>query len=690
MSVEQHALIDELRRRFPLFERIVGQFGERTKDERIPWLFGLLLAAASTRVPGVCCFVLDKTRGTTAVTAVLLAFVRLREDYPDLVQSYARTALRNGQRVKVKPSDFVYEYSGLWDGYPGYFRLKIMGEEEYRTFPIAGLLRLEPTERLRPKGTLNSSLGGFERSRLDELLDLTTCGNNSVIRNQVLLYMAQTQFSKVVDSIALAPRACHYDSDRLSRYLPWGSIGPDGGLNPNDGYQVTGEPILGVTSVPEDLALASSSVPIGTKVVLVDGARGVARDLQAFDDIAERQRTLILASPDETEALSLLKDRGCPIWYMSPDEIMIGEPSDGNRARGSLVGGTIRAADTRQRVTVTLIDCEDRVLQAVAESLERAAGMLREDDGDEGEEMLSRLFGILFECSECCFGVDEETGDNLHVVREKVTRYGSWLRLEVARHFQEAISRLEDAVDRGPCGQEKAAAILELISKRQHEPWAVTARSPRTAASLRRGFAIHGVDVPVLTVPAISTEVDYAGVIVPAWPNERKFIRLTARAVTRDIRVMSYPFETKWIRRHQLREQARQRSNRMGAEQRASILGIASHLTAVLDGQEPAAPVFDVANDLPVFKIEERVARRRTIRPSVAPAGVDGREAQLVQFFGDCHALLTEWATLPRLNDVIDQASPSEATLPTVTVSQLSPGRLLAVQEHQAIRNSSG
>ena len=111
---EQQELIDELRRRFPLFERAVGRFGEDTREERIPWFFALLLAAATKRGPGACCFVLDKTRGTAAAAAVLLALVRLQDEFPELVKNYAQTALHRGQRVKVKPSDYVYEYSGLW------------------------------------------------------------------------------------------------------------------------------------------------------------------------------------------------------------------------------------------------------------------------------------------------------------------------------------------------------------------------------------------------------------------------------------------------------------------------------------------------------------------------------------------------------------------------------------------------
>jgi hypothetical protein len=113
-TVDGHLeLIGEFRRRFPLFDRIVGRFGEETPAERIPWFFGFILAAAAQPGPGSCCFMLDKTPGTTAIAAILAALVRLQHDFPRLVEDYARTALSRGQRVKVRPSDFVYEYEGL-------------------------------------------------------------------------------------------------------------------------------------------------------------------------------------------------------------------------------------------------------------------------------------------------------------------------------------------------------------------------------------------------------------------------------------------------------------------------------------------------------------------------------------------------------------------------------------------------
>ena len=675
---EHLELLGELRRRFPLLEQLVGRFGEDTQEERIPWFFALLLSAAMECVPGACCFVLDKTRATTATTAIVLAFIKLQNKFPALVKNYAKTALHRGQRVKVKPSDFVYEYDGPWEEFPERFRLKVLGQDSSRrSFPMAEVLRLEPSDRMRPKGRLDSVLGAFERSCLDELLDLTTCGNNSLIQNNVLLYMAQAQFAEVVGKIALATENAT-GFDYLSDFLPWGSIGPDGDLRPNDVYQVTGEPIIAVTRVPEDLALASSSAPVATKVVLVDGARGLARNLQAFDDIADRQRMVILASWDETEALDQLKHRDCPIWYMSPDEIMIGEASTGNRARASLVGATIRAADTRQRVKVTVVNCQDSVLQGVAESLERAAAMIEDgEEGHESDEILARLFGILFEFSECCFGVGEETKDNLQAAQEKIIQYGRWLAPEVVGMLREASFRLEGLITTRSYHQDKADALVDIILDGQHKLWAVAARSPRTAESLRTGLSDLGVAVPVIPVSSIRPNSDFGGIIVPAWPNEQRFTRLKALAVTPDIRVLAYPFEAKWVSRHRTRERARERSNRMEMKKRASILGIDARFLTSLKRDEQDLPSSEDRPVPPIFRIEDRVAKRRIKRPAAAVDGEDSREAQLVEFIGGCYALVTEYAELHTLNHLIDKANTTEATLRTVTTSQLSPGDFL-------------
>ena len=700
-------LIDEFRRHFPLLDSLIGRFGESMPSERIPWFFAYILSAAGRPGAGACCIVLEKSRGTTAIAAILSSLMRLQQDFPSLIEQYARTEFERGQRVKVRPSEFVYEYDGVWEEYPEFFRLKVMGDGGSRSFPLVDVLRLEPTNRIRPKGTGASELGTFERSPLDHLLNLTTCGNNSLIQNTVLVQMPRTQLAGVTDALSLAPN----DSTQfepLSQFLPWGFIYCDGTLKPNDSFQVVGEPLIAVTSVPEDLALASSLADAGTKTILVDGARRLTQNLQAFDDIAERQRLVILASPNETEELELLADRGCPVWHMSANDVLVGEISGDERNRVSLVGETVRAAEVRRHSVVRAINCNDKVLEQAADSLERIAGETSKlEEAFEVEEALARLFGILFECSESCLGGGEDTASELRTAKEQIAQYARWLEPAVGEEIRDAVNALERAVST-QTGEQKADAIMSILADCDGK-WAVTARSPRTAERLRDGLVALGAEVPVLPVSAINSNHEFDGIIVPAWPNDQRFTRLRNLSVSPDIRILVYPFESKWVARHQARTRARARSVTLGSETLSSILGIEPQFLAPSSGignDIRDVPEKEVSLDLPVFKLEERVSRRQVMYPSPASDGEDSREAQLVQFLGGCYALLTEWAELPLLNNLIDNSHDKSVKLTRESVSRLSTGdfvlfrasgdkefmRLIAeeslgVQEYQRIRN---
>ena len=668
-------LIREFRRRFPLVGRVVGQFGESLPSERIPWFFGFILAAAANPGPGACCFVLDKTAGTTAIAAILSGLVRLERDFPTLVERYARTALGRGQRVKVKPSDFVFEYQGIWEDSPKFFKLKLVGENAWRSFPLHDVLRLEPTDRIRPKGTGGSDLGTFEPSPIDQLLELATCGNNSLIQNAVLVQMPRAHLARVAEATSLTPRHSKQLAP-LSHFLPWGSIGPGGTLRPNDPFQVIGEPLIAATSILEDLASASSAADVGTRTAFVDGAGRLARNLQGFDDIADRQRLVVVASPDEGEDVELLKDRGCTVWNMSADEVLIGETPSGGRARASIVGGTVRAANVRRRYSMQMVDCRDDVLEAASTSLERVAEMIADcEEAPEVEEALARLFTILFECSECCFGVGEATNSDLQAAREQMARDLRWLEPVVRQELRNAVDALERAITIG-FGDEKEDALLSIYTGEAGK-WTVGVRSPRTAQRLQQDLNALGVDLPVLPVSAVTPDHEFAGIILPSWPNDYRFTRLRNLCITPDIRILAYPFESKWVLRYRARERTRAQSGRLETETLSSLLGIERRLISPLrdgDGKARDSPGRQIPPDHPVFTLEDRVVRRRLTPSPLSSSGEDGRNAQLVRFFGGCHALLTEWAELPVLNDLIDSSKGESARLTTAPVSRLSTG----------------
>ena len=276
---------------------------------------------------------------------------------------------------------------------------------------------------------------------------------------------------------------------------------------------------------------------------------------------------------------------------------------------------------------------------------------------------------MLFECSECCFGASPGTASDLRATRERIEQHTRWFEPALVVELRKVVDQLEHIIANG-AGQQKAEAFLRILTEHNGQ-WAVAARSPRTAERLRERLDLR-FDVPVLPVSAMSPDHEYGGILVPAWPNDQRFTRIRNLAVAPDIRVLAYPFESKWVLRYLARERAWLRSNRMETDERSSILGIEPRFLYGLD--DPGSEAEKLSLDLPVFRLEARVAQRRVTQPPAAVDGEDHREAQLVQFFGGCYALLTEWAELPVLNELLDKSAAGKAKHASATASRLSAG----------------
>ena len=663
-------LIRELRRRFPLIHSIRGMFGSES-EERIPWFIGLILAATLTDMPGPCCFVLDKTRGTAAIAAILLALSKLKEEFPELSSIYARTAFSKGDRVRVKPSNFVYEYEGVWEDRPNKFRLKVQGRQDWRSFEISDVLRLEPTTRLRPRGTLSSNLGIYEQDSLDRLLNVTTYGNHSLIRNNVLMYLSSAQFARIANvvSLSLARGAI---SDPLSDYLPWGTLGPDGEMRVNDFHQVMGEPLVAVTNSVYDLVAAARRIPAASKPIIVDGARPIVRDLQVLDNLSDSQRVLILASPEEEDALRVLRERECPIWYLSPDEILIGEDAPKVRSRSSLIGHTVKAALTRDNCRVNPVQCDNKRLEDVASRLEGVAGLI---DGDEVraevDSILAQLYGILLEMSECFFGVTHETRAKLQTVMDELERNARWLARNVAVELLRTVDELDTISLSGWSTEAKPNALTDVLAETRGRRL-IAARSSRSVEYFRNELDRIGINVPVLPIQALSIEDEYDCIIVPSWPGRRRFARLKNIAVTQDIRVLVHSFELRWLRGYENSERFYRQYNHIDAETRADIVGIDPDMLPTTEPAEPAPRRRIAVDEPPLFRLENRIARRPLALPMQAVSGADARKARLVEFNGGCYALLTEWAQLNALTELVYGLRGEDSRIRLATVDDLS------------------
>ncbi len=675
-------LVAEFQRRFPLIDKITGLFGEDIPAETVPWFFGFFLAASEQRKPGACCFVFDKTHGTTAIASVLWALTNFQRDFPDMVKRHTQNAFSIGERVRVKPNNFVYEYDGIWEQSPRLFKLRLLGsEKDKRAFPIEEIMRLESTDRLRPKGKLNSKLGDFERGPLGDLLELPECGNKNLIENKTLILMEQTRFERFLDSTVFAPLRVHVEQfPNLSSFLSVGSIASDGSLKAKDSC----EPMIAVTSSPEYLASVCLGATPGTKTVFVDGAKRIASNLQAFDNIVGCQSMVILAALGEVEYVDQLRERNCSVWRMSPREMLAGESliNVRMRKRKSLAGSTVRAADIRLRGKITTVDCEDPVLQHLAELLGRAMEMVRDnEESSEAEKIIGNLLGILLDYSECCFGVGDATTENLAAVKKHFMECEKYLEEEVKNVVGEAVDGFEQLAESRDGGN-KADVLLDILSNCEGN-WVLTARSVRTAECLREKLGLRD-GLEIKRIPEIGLESEYAGVIVPAWPNKWNFAKLISMALARDVRVLAYPFESELVTRHKKQHEHRSLSGQIRMEECALILGVESGLLPEQpeekNDNEETPRAETETKEFSFLDFENRIRRNRYRRPVGITDYKDVREARTVYFFGECHAFLTEWVRLPVLNELVYKSAEENPRLLQKIPSELSPGDFVLFQ----------
>ena len=254
------------------------------------------------------------------------------------------------------------------------------------------------------------------------------------------------------------------------------------------------------------------------------------------------------------------------------------------------------------------------------------------------------------------------------------------MRPEVTSGLIEAVKVLEKVIASRYVPQ-KAEALLQILSMHVEEvrkgQWAIAARTHRTANRLAVGLKACGMNVPVMNVQAIPPDKEYKGIIVPAWPNSKRFSRLSSLALTPDLRVLTYPFERGWVKNHQRNEARRERADRIQVSDLAAMLGMEVEPLSLFEPIEGDTLDSLSESDSPIIRIEERLSRRQVRRPVSPVITADTREARLIQFVGGCYSLLTEWSELPVLNNLVDSTPGDTAELDYSPAWRLAVGDLV-------------
>jgi hypothetical protein len=684
-EADQLSFTDELRAsveaKFPLLGSMCLATQSGASPARIPFFVGLI-AAVLESAEQPCCIVLPDKRGVSLAVSTVVAVARLQAEMPMVLRARASATLQPGDYVLVQPSGLVYEYQGFFN--PEHFRLRVINRNASRSLPVRDIARLEKTSRTTPKGSLNSDLGKPHPTVLSVLAGVPGAVNRSLMSNHVVILGSIKALREQAADWQIATVELDSPlSDRLDRAIPLGQVCDDGRLEFFDCsiHSALGEPLIGIASRPEELAACCMTAAPKTKAVIVDDIERLVRNLQAYDSIAERQRVLVVADEAQHEFLSTLRDRGCAVWNLSPDEILLGI---GDISKSDLFHGILRKAGNMRDLAVTALPCTNEFLDETAVQLCMAERRVRvANDNPSVRELFFTLFGTLMSCAEF-LGIDAHafatgTDARLDEALKLLKRAQMWLAPDVVNEIQLIVSKLRNAVSSltsQPLSS-KGSKLLEAIAACPSiGSIAVVMRSDRKRDELRQWLAARGIDVPVYGVNAVPMDQDFSELILLTWPSARRFDRLLRQYATQRLQVLAYGFERRWLKEYE-RAYGRVAAPQISTMYKRMLLGVLTNLAEREDmGHVPAQESVNNGHMSPFDLPSERFLLRRKTALRAEDIGEPEETclARYVDFVGPTFAYITEGHELPIVNAFIRGNRTGSAAISTRSVEGLKIG----------------
>lgn len=664
--------------RLPLLKRLLLSNQADVAKVRLPAITGLVAAILdSTDRP--CCLVVPDHQEMALAVSTLVSVSRLERAVPEILRAYASVSLqaRPGEkpaRVLVHPSGLVYEYAGFFS--PEFFRLKVLDRNESRSLPVKEVARLERTLKKRPKGYLNSDLGRPKPTVLGTLVGIPGTVNRNFLRNYVAVLSTKKHLKDCLQAWTIAVEG-HALAGTLGEEIPCGELDEDGGLSFFDKYIASGEPLIAVASSPDDLAAFCAARAQLSVAVIVDDVERLARNLQAYDTIADRQRVVILADDSQHEAVRVLRERGCTVWHLSPEEVLM--VSGPGVATGPLNVLLTKASNMRDLVVAPSACACDVLDEAAADLAGAARAIPADNDNAAVHALFQTLFGTLMVCAE---HLGSEGDSFLGEIRKRLIDAKSLLKRAEIWIAPEIVPEIDTVITRLGCAAEELAeypitpkgqVLLDCLGPPGTPPLpaAVVTRSEARRDAVRQWLTCQGLDIPVYRANEVPGDRQFEQLVVVSWPGSRRFDRLLRLYATQRLRVLAYSFERMWLGEYRKRYE-QSAPPRLSTKQKSVLLGLHKDV----DEKEEPLPPSPTGGpfDLP----EERfLIRRKTVAAGVAAADdgpVEPVEAHYVDFAGPTFAYLTDGHELPVVNEYVSGEHAAAGKVPFRPVGELKVG----------------
>lgn len=696
MTGISHQLAFASSAQYPLLRRItIAAAGQEA--ETPPGFIGLLLSVIEADTSQPLCVMLPSRGHLPRLAAVLLGLSRFQRSYDRHLHRIAEQELVPGSNVRVRPKGSVYQYLGVWNEYPNFFRLRTLPkarrETADRTLPLREVLRLEPTTATSPRGS-GESFDDIPPVPLDRLLNVTTFGNHALLSNEVLLVDGVDGFRRFADQTILEAKAGSHDAcvaTPVNRIVPMGQIRVEGrrvGFVKLDGEAFDpGAPLIGLTHSMEHLAEYCASGSSSSSLVIVNGATRVA-NMQSFDDVAALHRVVVICDHQEDEAVKDLLNRGCRLWTFSAKNMSDGAPFR-RQARGGVFSDMLHRAINAAGLTF-----ESRV--CTCPPLEEAACHLAAVNPDQITDHQSAFalavrssWGLINRLSGMC---TPPSADDREMLIRRITeveaaigRASMWIPREAHGVLVMTCAKLREACEpAADLGLAKVGVIDGLLRELDVGTTLVVCHPDQVYALTRRVSATAEAPVTVCGHHSFPAETLFDRIIFTSWLGSENSLKVAKSYSSSRLILVGYAFEIGWLRQFTRRLRRAPQAAELSGEDKQRVF---QHL----DGLKPdwaadervGLPIPPVDGPWPTAdSIESLVMRIRKGQPPAAAQGADTIVARYVSFAGNSYAYLTANRRVPVATSLVRGGALRTQPIPERKADQLRRGDFVIFQEH--------
>lgn len=659
-----------------------------------PHLLRLLVSTVlATEEGSPICIVLPSAEGVASVVAILAALECLASDLPESRKEFL-ASLQPGQRVRLYPTEEVFEIGGVADGM---LRLNFIDAKSRRSnaswlMPVERAFRFEPTLRHRPLGTASAPFGQLPPNEVETIIGSQLFGNSGLIRTRILLAGPRTEFERTLHDLMVRPREHSAPAGKLANIFPVGTVDAEGDPIVVHPPGSAGQPMVAIARDLLDLeqTCLADGVEPHSRAVLTDRIDLVLRDLSLAGRIGERQRLIAFADARKRADLEPLRRQGWTTWEIPPDDIL------GPGERAALIGSL--GIDRSRRGAASEIHCRPGFVTCKAPDLEQIdeamAGLGQhlsheavehETWAEELRVMASNLF---FASSGWLSSPRGEAREAVVSAIERLRSEAGYLGRQIGPPASAVVVDLASAIDRFLSSVEasgitpKGAEVLNLarraVGSSFRQVFVAGNRHSRQEADAF--FNERGLGLRCLTVDDLLEAEDPPSIVAFSVMRRDIFERLVDPWPSPSTLFVGYDFEIDCYKRRLDRRAALKASQFLDKGRRSRITGLPRTMFAPATDPptKPAAPP-EPDDKLVQF---DRATRdwNWTRRISIPGAQQDEQvcQARVVHFVGRSWSAMTD----DHRSVMLSRGGPASGTaIHHVHLDELAPGARLIIRE---------